>query len=97
MKVTKQVHSGWKEMNALTDDIKKQLRHLRHSTLSLFGKYQYICKSKKAKISLIELPNYFRDGKDIWEIYCLEGSLFDDVERFDTKAEADKRIKGLLE
>lgn len=63
---------------------------------SMFGKYQYIYESDKGQISLLKLINYFRDGHDLWEIYCLEGDLFDDVERFNTKKEAEERIKDLL-
>lgn len=56
------------------------------------GEWQYIYSSKKGKISLIELPDYFRDGQTLWEIYSLEGDLFDDIERFDSKEKAEKRI-----
>lgn len=31
-----------------------------------------------------------------YEIYCLEGSLFEDIERYDTLDEAENRIKKLL-
>ena len=31
-----------------------------------------------------------------FEIYCIEGDLFCDIERYDTKEEAEKRIKELL-
>jgi hypothetical protein len=60
-----------------------------------FGKYQYFYSFGKNKISLVEFKNYFGDGKDFWEIYCLVGELFEDVERFDTKEEAETRIKEL--
>lgn len=60
------------------------------------GKYQYIYKNKKGKISLIEFSNLLQDGKTMWEIYCIEGGLFEDVERFKTKKEAEKRIRELL-
>lgn len=32
----------------------------------------------------------------LFEIYCIEGDLFYDVERYDTKEEAENRIKELL-
>lgn len=34
---------------------------------------------------------------DMYEIYCLEGNLFDDIERFYTKEEAMERINNLLQ
>ena len=62
----------------------------------LVGKWQYIYNSEKGEISLIKLINYFGDGIDFWEIYSC-GDLFEDVERFKSKKEAEKRIKELLE
>lgn len=32
-----------------------------------------------------------------YEIYCIKGSLFDDIERYDTLEEAEQRINELLE
>ncbi len=63
----------------------------------LVGRWQYIYESEKGKISLIELPNYFHDGVTLWEIYCLEGDVFEDIERFGSKEEAEKRIFELLD
>ena len=62
---------------------------------SLFscGKYQYTYSSKYGKISLIKLKDTF--GCD-WEMYCLEGNLFRDIEKFKTKREAVIKIKELL-
>ncbi len=34
---------------------------------------------------------------DSFEIYCIEGDLFEDIERFDSLAEAEARITELLE
>jgi hypothetical protein len=67
-----------------------------HEIPLIFGKYQFIYSSKKGKISLILLKKYFC-GIDTWEIYCLKGDLFEDVERFDTKEEAEKRIREILD
>ena len=80
--VKRRIHEGYKE--------------LENSPYKIFGKYQYIYTSDKGGISLIKLVNYFRDGKDLWEIYCLEGKLFEDVERFNTKKEAVVEIKKYL-
>jgi len=54
--------------------------------------------SKKGRVSCFlsypgamgAVPNYF------WEIYCLEGRLFEDIERFDTEEECERRIIELL-
>ena len=44
-------------------------------------------------ISMIP-PSYVSDYS--YEIYCLEGDLFDDIERFKTRHEAKERIDSLL-
>lgn len=49
--------------------------------------------SGKGEISLIH-PCYATF--ETFEIYCCQGELFDDVERFDTLEEAEERINELL-
>jgi hypothetical protein len=63
----------------------------------LTGEFQYIFSSEKGVISLVQFINYFGDGKNFWEIYCLEGNLFEGTERFPTQEIARMRIKELLE
>ena len=63
---------------------------------TLVGKNQSRYKSKKGVISLITVPSLDRRGKIDWEIYCLEGDLFEDKELYPTKPEAEKRIQELL-
>ncbi len=63
----------------------------------LFGKYQFIFSSKKGKISMIQLKNQISQRDMFWEIYCLEGDLFKDTERFDSKILAEKRVREFLE
>ena len=82
IKVERKIHGGYKE--------------LKNSPYKIFGKYQYIYTSDRGEISLIKLIDYDRDGKDLWEIYCLEGGLFEDVERFNTKKKAVVEIKKYL-
>lgn len=84
-----QIHRGYAEW----EEAKERGINIRQ----LFGKYQHIFSSEKGKISLVLLKDYLFDGRDTWEIYCLEGKLFEDVERFDTKEEAKKRVRELLE
>ncbi len=81
MKEEKRIHKGYENS---------------FGSKQMFGKYQYLYESEKGKISLIELKDYWNDGEDLWEIYCLEGNLFEDTERFSTKKEAVEEIKKLL-
>ena len=79
-KVSRSIHSGYNEEQ------------------NIFGKYQYTWEERDKngetikKISLIFLNEYYH----CWEIYCLKGKLFNDVERFDTKVEAEEQIKKYL-
>jgi len=59
-----------------------------------FGKYRYIYKSPKGKISLIKLTKNSLFGYDIWEILKPEPNR--DTERFKTKKKAEKRIREIL-
>jgi hypothetical protein len=49
--------------------------------------------SEKGLISLLEPC---RATMGCYEIYCLGGNLFDDIERYDTLDEVENRIKKLL-
>jgi len=88
MKTIKQIHQGFQDFE---DTGKKGI-----TTRQLFGKYQYIYSSDKGEISLVQFKNYFKTGDNFWEIYCLKGELFEDVEKFKTKKEAEKVIKKYL-
>ena len=84
----KVVHQVWLEWKSMPHEIMKD---------PIIGKYQYIFTNEKGQeISLVELPNYFRDGVTFWEIYCLEGDLFEDIERFGTFDEAMEASKKYL-
>jgi hypothetical protein len=66
------------------------------------GKWQYFYSSKKGVVSLIKLQNHLYKSEtlnkmDIWEIYSVKGNLFDGVECFYSKKQAEERIKELLE
>ena len=52
-----------------------------------------VYSSDLGSISMIP-PSYVSDYS--YEIYCLEGDLFDDIERFKTRHEAKERIDSLL-
>jgi len=59
-----------------------------------FGASSHRYKTEKGEISLIH-PVHYTNNR--YEIFCIEGDLFEDVERFDTLEEAEERIKSLLE
>lgn len=89
IKITKKIHGIWKELAGVK---KKNL-----NIPPIIGKWHYIFKSEKGEISLIELKDYFKKRENLWEIMELSANnLFEDVERFPTKKEAEKRIRSLL-
>jgi len=97
VKIEKRIHKGWKELESIEDkhiNISKDFPATR--IRQIFGKWQYILSSPKGKISIVYFPDYFADGISFWEIYCLEGALFEDTERKNTKEEAFGRAKGFL-
>jgi hypothetical protein len=50
-------------------------------------------KTDKGEISLV-YPSMFTF--DLYEIYCVEGDLFDDTERYNSIEDAEERIESLL-
>ena len=96
MNIEKREHIIWKE------GAHKVLGH------PIVGQWQYIYSTDNGKISLVQIYGYplnlGESHEDSykhfqWEIYDLgksKKSLFEDVERFDTKEQAEERIKGLL-
>jgi len=61
-----------------------------------FGKWQYLYSSKKGLISCVFLTDPF-EKNGYWEIFCLEGNLFEDVERFATKKQAREKALEYLQ
>ena len=59
---------------------------------SLSG-YSHRYKTDKGEISLL-YPSMFTF--DLYEIYCIEGNLFDGVERYNSIEEVNERIESLL-
>ena len=88
IEVEKVKHPIWEEFESLPESSKKQVSTIPQI---IIGKWQYIYKSKYGSISLVSLPNYFRFGETLWEIFSFE-DLFDDVERFRTRKEAEEDI-----
>jgi len=56
-----------------------------------YKRFRY--STKKGEISLIT-PSFI--SNHMWEIYCTEGDLFEDIERYDTKGEAEAKIRHYL-
>lgn len=93
IKIEKRIHQIWNEgAHEIIDH-------------PIVGKWQYIYSSNKRKISLVQIygyplslgESYEESWKHFqWEIMSLEGNLFEDVERFDSKEKAEVRIKQLL-
>ena len=81
------IHSLW---------IEPKLRKKYTSFTPLIGKTQYFFTSDKGKISMIKLGGTLYKEKPKWEIYCIDGKLFEDIMRFKTQKEARKKIKELL-
>lgn len=52
-----------------------------------------IYKTDKGVISMIA-PSFFSDN--MYEIYCIKGDLFDDIERYESIDKALDRISDLL-
>jgi hypothetical protein len=94
MRTTKRIHRMYKEWKKIKKMMsKKQTVYLNQ----MFGRYQYIFSSKKGRISCVELIDYYMDGERLWEICCLEGNLFYDIQRFDTFKEAKLKCKEYLD
>ena len=87
MEVKKIIHKGFEEFE------NARLQGVRIP--QYFGKWQYIYSEKEFEISLVKLKDCFNNTW-FWEILCLKGDLFEDVERFKTKKDAEKRIEGIL-
>jgi len=63
-----------------------------HGIIPLIGdSHRY--KTDKGEISLV-YPSMFTF--DLYEIYCVEGDLFDDIERYNSIEDAEERIGSLL-
>lgn len=79
----------WKEVSKINKETSLHLDNV-------IGKYHYIYSDKKRIISLIELPNYFHENVTLWEIFSIKGKLFEDIERFHSKKEAEARIAQIF-
>lgn len=67
------------------------VRPLHNSSFSFGEHYWYSCDNNK--ISLV-YPCFYTS--DMFEIFCLKGNLFEDIERYGTLKEAENRINELF-
>ena len=92
------IHQGWKEFEEL-EKRKKIPKNISNVLHQHFGKWQYVYRSEKGKISLIRIaiPTFEKLNKEewVWEMWS-EEKLFPDTMRFRTKEEAEKAIRGYL-
>jgi hypothetical protein len=65
---------------------------IQSSLPNIFG-YRYLFSSEKGVISCVSPCS---STKNYYEIFVIEGDLFEDIERYDTLDEAESRIKELL-
>ncbi|MCK5294171.1 MAG: hypothetical protein KAJ49_05920 [Arcobacteraceae bacterium] len=93
------IHRGYAEFELL-----KQEGILNRQ---MFGMFQFIFSSKKGRISLIQQVNYLHKGDNFWEIFQInkrekwfqvwkKKMIFEDTERFNTRQEAEQKIRELL-
>ncbi len=92
IKIERRIHQGWVEWDQMPLAIKAKMSW---GIKGWVGKYQYIYSTSRGKISLV----YIRNFRNIWswEICQLDDSnLFNGIERFNFKEEAENRIRSLL-
>jgi len=58
----------------------------------IIPKQQVIATGEKGKISIIHSGM----SMDLYEIYCLEGDLFEDIKRYSTMTDCARTVYGLL-
>lgn len=87
IRVEKRLHNVWKE---------REIAKARGIKIRrLIGKWQYIYRSSKGEVSLIQIvPGISKKEKMIWELMRLKPN--GDVERFESKTLAYERVRELL-
>lgn len=91
IKVTHRIHMIHREYEALRDQYG---RPMPYNPYELFGRNQYIYKSRYGTISLVRNGTKSRDG--MFEIYPLDGDFFNDVEVYETVYDAERAITRYL-
>jgi phosphorylcholine metabolism protein LicD len=92
MKAERKINRMWQEWNTMPAKMQKGIRQ----NAAFIAKWQHSYSSERGRIDMIHMTEAF-PKKTFWEICCLEGKLMNDTERFDTKKQAEKRIRQILE
>jgi len=88
IKITKRIHKGWREWDSA---IKRNA--IIHQ---YFGKYQYLYQYENCIISLVKILDMSKETY-YYEICQIQGTkIFEYIETFKTKKQADKRIRELF-
>jgi len=88
IKRTRKVHAGFEEMMIL----RKRMDYVDwHHLPKLFQKWQYFYEKDGKKMDCVQFASDMYDGMD-FEIY----GAIEDVERFSSLEEAEKRIEEVL-
>jgi len=66
-----------------------------HKIDCYFGRHRFLYYYENYVVSLIEVKDFEHNWK--WEIYCVEGKLFEDTEQFEHKQDADDKIIKMFE
>jgi len=91
LKITKELHSVWKEWNNIPPEVIYRSNFIR--SRSIIGKWHYHYENKNGRIGLVRLNHsmsLFRDG------HCWEACGVLDFQRFYTKKEAEIEIYKAL-
>lgn len=93
MKVTKEIHDGWKGYENLPKEIKDKLM-----MGNMFGKYHYHYTNENGTIGLIKIQcaTPFLNGSEFGMAMMWEACGVLDFQRFATKKEAEKEIYKAL-
>lgn len=74
-------------------DIKLHVReHPYYGKRPEVGRHQWIFSCKHGRISMIELRSSFQHGRTLWQIYCLEGNLFEGTINCVTRRQAENEV-----
>jgi len=88
IKRTRRVHGGYSEWQKAVDENPAKSRW---NFNLMFQKWQYFYKKGGRSMDLVQFCSHMYDGRD-FEIY----GVIDDVERFTSMEEAEKRIEEVL-
>lgn len=73
-------------------------KYIKGEPISTEGMGLLVGASRRYKTNIGEIScvHPYRATMDSFEIFCIEGSLFEDIERYDTLEETEEKITELL-